>query len=681
MQTATNSETGERVALVGAEWKPIEQTATNDRGEKAYLVSGTWLTDKAPEPSLGERAARTAGLGARAVVKGVTAIPALMADAAAVPLRAATGGRLFKNAPSADLDAALTAAGLPEPGNATERVMQDIVSGMGVQGAVVRAGRALSNAAGPVVSRVGKLLAGSPGMQTAGAATGSAAAGVARESDVGPLGQLAAGVAGGMTPAAAGSLVTRKPTSPALTALLAESERRDVPLTYSDITGKGRRLDTALEQVPVVGTSRFRESGAKKATAAIEGYADEVSQGMRGTEFRGLQKLKDAANAGDKSAKATLDQIENAGDDWTKIMQASGNMKLWRSRQAADELYSRVETIANTRGEVPLAKTTAALDSAIAAESSSKLPDQQLIAKLTEIKTNLGSGNNFTAIRQLRSDIGDLVQNYYKGANAAVGAKGVDKLQAVRSAVEGDMEAFATGNGGDLHRAWRRADSFYKSAVVPFKDKALAQALKSDLPDEVYRKFIQVSRSGGGEDRAQKFYDALDPKGRAAVRYGMIANAIDSASIPEKDGLLSPGKFAQSLDSIDKASGVFFKGNDKSELDGFKNLMEHARRFGQFSENPPTGQRVIPWLVLGGAAIRPAEMAAVGTAAYAARQIITTDAGKRFLLEASVLKPGTPEMQRLAEELARQMPRLASQQGAQTRTEKREPQTEGRSGE
>ena len=97
--------------------------------------------------------------------------------------------------------------------------------------------------------------------------------------------------------------------------------------------------------------------------------------------------------------------------------------------------------------------------------------------------------------------------------------------------------------------------------------------------------------------------------------------------------------------------------------------MEHSRRFEQFTENPPTGQRVIPWLVLGGAAIRPVEMAGVGTAAYIARKLVTTEGGKRFLLEASVLKPGTPEMQRLSEELARQIPRLTSQSGSQSSTE------------
>lgn len=45
LQTATNPTTGERVALVGDQWQPITQSATNKQGVKAYLVGDKWLTD------------------------------------------------------------------------------------------------------------------------------------------------------------------------------------------------------------------------------------------------------------------------------------------------------------------------------------------------------------------------------------------------------------------------------------------------------------------------------------------------------------------------------------------------------------------------------------------------------------------------------------------------------------
>lgn len=45
LETATNPETGERVALVDGQWRPITQTATNREGVKAYLVGDKWVSD------------------------------------------------------------------------------------------------------------------------------------------------------------------------------------------------------------------------------------------------------------------------------------------------------------------------------------------------------------------------------------------------------------------------------------------------------------------------------------------------------------------------------------------------------------------------------------------------------------------------------------------------------------
>ena len=44
MQTATNPDTGEKVVLIGNEWKPFTQSATNPQGVKAFLVNNQWMT-------------------------------------------------------------------------------------------------------------------------------------------------------------------------------------------------------------------------------------------------------------------------------------------------------------------------------------------------------------------------------------------------------------------------------------------------------------------------------------------------------------------------------------------------------------------------------------------------------------------------------------------------------------
>ena len=57
IQTATNPQTGERVALIDGQWQPFTQSATNAQGQKAFLVGGQWIVEPTftPPPPSKER--------------------------------------------------------------------------------------------------------------------------------------------------------------------------------------------------------------------------------------------------------------------------------------------------------------------------------------------------------------------------------------------------------------------------------------------------------------------------------------------------------------------------------------------------------------------------------------------------------------------------------------------------
>lgn len=44
-QLAENPDTGEKAVLIHNQWQKVDQIAANDKGEKAYLVGGKWITD------------------------------------------------------------------------------------------------------------------------------------------------------------------------------------------------------------------------------------------------------------------------------------------------------------------------------------------------------------------------------------------------------------------------------------------------------------------------------------------------------------------------------------------------------------------------------------------------------------------------------------------------------------
>jgi hypothetical protein len=71
LQTATNPDTGERVALVDGEWKPITQSATNAEGVKAYLVGGSWVVDDRVTPAPKQEAKAEAKKEAKPASKNV----------------------------------------------------------------------------------------------------------------------------------------------------------------------------------------------------------------------------------------------------------------------------------------------------------------------------------------------------------------------------------------------------------------------------------------------------------------------------------------------------------------------------------------------------------------------------------------------------------------------------------
>src|SRR3990167_3885357 len=96
MQTATNPKTGEIAVLVDNKWVKADRVASNDKGEKAYLVGGKWLTDagKIDLPSPDGKPVSAGGVTAeigKGLVRGASNVAKMIPEAiatAAGPVRA-----------------------------------------------------------------------------------------------------------------------------------------------------------------------------------------------------------------------------------------------------------------------------------------------------------------------------------------------------------------------------------------------------------------------------------------------------------------------------------------------------------------------------------------------------------------------------------------------------------------
>ena len=436
----------------------------------------------------------------------------------------------------------------------------------------------------------------------------------------------------------------RNHMQPAAQEIMDLGRQHGVPLTAGDISLNKltRHAEDVLSNVPLAGVSREAQQTAARAASAK--MAQRLRDQMINAGFKGTAQVERAAAHGSKAAAALQREIAAAGDDWGRIIQTSGNVQAFRHKLIADKLYDKVAEEAAGLGSVGLGRTNAALDNARLQLSQALVPDEGATALITRIQTRLQDPNtptNFGAVRAMRSELGDMISDFYKGQNAVTGAKGVRVLQGLRDAVDDDLRNFALNSGNPgLQRAWKRADAFYANNLVPFKNSELARALKGADPDTIYGKFIQ---SGKG-DRAARFYQALDPKGKDAVRYGMVAEAFDKAADPVT-GAFDPGRFSTALTRTQDAQGVFFKGAAKAEVDGLTKLMRHVERAGPGAQERGQGAHRLVAAGAGGMALGVPQSAAFTVPIMVALKVLTTtEGGKRMLSSANMLKPGTNAM-------------------------------------
>jgi hypothetical protein len=196
-------------------------------------ASATGSAGAAASPSVAGQLAHQLGLTARAGITGITSLPAMAGDALNTGVNKIFGTHL---APvSQSVQNIENSAGLPQPANATERVVQDAASAMAGVAPSVGIGKAIAGAASPVAQAVGQALQTAPGAQIMGSAGAGAGSGGARELGLGPGWQIGAAMLGGTAGVGAGSLgtagiraltprsISTPPITPAAAASLADS--------------------------------------------------------------------------------------------------------------------------------------------------------------------------------------------------------------------------------------------------------------------------------------------------------------------------------------------------------------------------------------------------------------------------------------------------------------------------
>lgn len=171
----------------------------------------------APEqPGILASLGRGVGLGTRAAIQGIGALPGMVYDAARVPgqlitagINAATGANIPAGYSSRDiLTGAADVAGLPKPETDGEKLTSAVVQNVAGVVPAMGAGVAAGKVATPMMQAIARALTGAPVSQVTGAAAGGYAGELANQAGWGPAGEFGAALAGGVAGAAVPGLAS-----------------------------------------------------------------------------------------------------------------------------------------------------------------------------------------------------------------------------------------------------------------------------------------------------------------------------------------------------------------------------------------------------------------------------------------------------------------------------------------
>lgn len=443
--------------------------------------------------------------------------------------------------------------------------------------------------------------------------------------------------------------IKNKMTSPEVQELIDLGKKWDVDFLAGDID-QNRRILRGIEgqllNSRIPGLNISLEGQQAQGRAAAEKFLKIQNEELQKLSFQGLGKIKEiAAGDGKRAAEARtlLRMVDEAGDDVRKVIQTSGNLKWLRMKLSGDQLFDEVERMAG-KADVNPASTIAALKKADKQADKTIDIDRGTIDLINNWKLRLqrdpadAGPNTFMRMREFLTDIRNRVDNATTNGTTKSGQLW---LQDVAKAVQKDLDSFANRKPG-LKAANDRANKFYMDRVVPFQASDMAKALRSDNPDAVWSSFVRSGAEWRGNHAQQALFKALDEKGKAAVRAGMVEDAFRQATDPEH---FTPTGFNKVMRST--GYETFFQGPARREVDGLMHIMDHIRR-----SDPDKLAQFTPMLGglgLGGMAgmatgtISPAAVATGLAGTGAMKWLVTSDAGRRLLYSANLYKPGSPK--------------------------------------
>lgn len=421
---------------------------------------------------------------------------------------------------------------------------QDVARGAFGVAAYTPAGRAAS-----LPASVGAAAATGAAVEGAAASTGAGfePSNVAMDAAMGGVGKIAEDILFGAVRSARGK------ASPEDVELIRRAEEQNIPLMTTDVvqpeTLAGKLAQSTGEVIPVAGTGgkRAAQQAAREQLAErfITEYTpkyDEVVAGLKNQRNR----VKKAA--GDRLEKIKLDVSEF--------------------------------------GDIGTANTVAAIDDEIARLTrKGMVPDDETVKVLTQYKEAIGEGQDFSNLRDLRTDFRERV----KGDRPVMPTRSEAAINKIYRGMTKDLDDAVKNNlGPDELARYKKADAIFAQEAKKVKDTKIGNILKKgDITPENASQMLFSKKPS----EIKVLYQSLDNDGRKAARSTVIAKAIEDAG--KRVNGLTPNTLASELGKYQTQYNIMFKGRDKQEIEGLIELLNATRRAQDAKVATPTGQMLL----------------------------------------------------------------------------------------
>lgn len=402
--------------------------------------------------------------------------------------------------------------------------------------------------------------------------------------------------------------------------ILKAGEQFDVPVMTTDIRPPkgyaGRFAQSMSEKLGPLGSGTARVSQQKAREAAVSAFAEQFD----------------------------IDIDSPFAADMVKSL----NKKIASELKQAGEVRARAVESLDTFGPVPLKRTQEAVQREIAKQVRlGEKGDKALIQSL-ENTLKAADGGDFSLIKDIRTEVISDLKAISRGEDTRSAAS----VQAVKSAMDKDMMAFARANDRTAAADWIRSNRAFGDAYSRAKDTELKRILKTG--DATPEKIITLIR-GGKQSELVRLAKSMGERGRESARRAIIQDALKESKFFEVDANPNPDAFATALNKANRqqAIKVFFHGEGKKEIDGLARLLNATRRAQQGSTVVKTGEQATSLIMGGGAGV------AIGANAQVAVPVIATASAilkgyeskpfRNLLIKIGNTQPGSTAEKRLLE--------------------------------